>query len=219
MGAQGKLLLKMKHDEINPAEIGIQGGVFVGLTAIDIRALEDNVVRFVAAQAILDGISNTPGGLAIRDIMPDLDFEDQLGNGTLKREWVQPISGGWQGAQNGSTETQIYQTNKDVDNTQKVICFFGVKALNGGPDDAATAVNGICFVFKRSNSKTIDMWHTQLVDEMPDRTVYARTPVLFKKGDNARIDMIGKSTIVSGVTDNYVILGKVAEPLGKVING
>ena len=45
MGAQAKALLKMKHDEINPSDIGIQGGIFIGLTPIDVRALEDNAER------------------------------------------------------------------------------------------------------------------------------------------------------------------------------
>lgn len=219
MGAQAKALLKMKHDEINPADIGIQGGIFIGLTPIDVRALEDNVVRFVAAQSILDGLATTPGGLAIRDILPNLDFEDQLGNAIVPMNWIQPVSGGWGGAQTGATETQVYQTNKDVDNTQKVMCVFGVNAINGGPTDAATAVNVAAIVWKRSSSKTIDIWHVQLLDSVIGRSVWARTPVLYKKGDNARIDFIGKSTLLSGAVDNIVLLGKIGEPIGKTING
>ena len=209
----------MKHDEINPADIGIQGGIFVGLTPIDVRALEDNVVRFVAAQSILDGLATTPGGLAIRDILPELDLRDQNNQAIAPRNWIQPVSGGWQGAQGGATETQVYQTNKDSDNTQKVICVFGIMAINGGPTDAATAINANSIVWKRSNSKTIDIWHIQVVDSIIGRTCWARTPVLYKKGDNARIDLVGKSTLVSGATDNIIFVGKVGEPIGKTING
>lgn len=220
MGAQAKALLKMKHDEINPADIGIQGGIFVGLTPIDVRALEDNVVRFVAAQSILDGLASTPGGLAIRDILPDMDLRDASNVAIAKREWIQPVTGGFQSTgQTGSVETQIYQTNKDADNTQKVICVFGIMAINGGPTDAATAINANSIVWKRSNSKTIDIWQIQVVDSIIGRTAWARTPVLFKKGDNARIDFTAKSTVSSGAVDNIILVGKVGEPIGKSING
>jgi len=219
LGAQAKALLKMKHDEINPADIGIQGGVFIGLTPIDVRALEDNVVRFVAAQSILDGLATTAGGLAIRDILPDQDLRDQNNQAITPRNWIQPVSGGYTGGQGGQTETQIYQTNKDADNTQKVVCVFGIMAINGGPTDAATAVNLNSIVWKRSNSKTIDIWQVQALDSVVGRTVWARTPVLYKKGDNARIDFIGKSTLLSGAVDNLILVGKVGEPIGKTING
>jgi hypothetical protein len=219
MGAQAKALLKMKHDEINSSDIGIQGGIFIGLTPIDVRALEDNVVRFVAAQSILDGLATTPGGLAIRDILPDQDLRDQNNQAITPRNWRQPVSGGWQGAQGGQTETQIYQTNKDCDNTQKVMCVMGIKAINGGPTDAATAINLNSIVWKRSNSKTIDIWHVEVIDYGLDRTAWARTPVLYKKGDNARIDFVGRSTLASGAVDNIILIGKIGEPIGKTING
>lgn len=209
----------MKHDEINPADIGIQGGIFVGLTPIDVRALEDNVVRFVAAQSILDGLATTPGGLAIRDILPELDLRDQNNAAITPRNWIQPVSGGWTTGLGGQTESQIYQTNKDCDNTQKVLCVFGIMAINGGPTDAATAVNANSIVWKRSNSKTIDIWHIQVVDSIIGRTCWARTPVLYKKGDNARVDFVAKSTTLSGAVDNIILVGKVGEPIGKTING
>jgi len=219
MGAQAKTLLKMKHDEINSADIGIQGGIFIGLTPIDVRALEDNVVRFVAAQSILDGLATTPGGLAIRDILPESDLRDQNNQAIVPRNWRQPVSGGWTTGLGGATETQIYQSNKDCDNTQKVMCVMGIKAINGGPTDAATAVNTNSIVWKRSNSKTIDIWQIETVDFGTDRTAWARTPVLYKKGDNARIDFVAKSTTVSGAVDNIILVGKIGEPIGKTING
>lgn len=44
-----------------------------------------------------------------------------------KREWLQPWSGNWLNT-DAQTERQVYQTNKDVDNTQKVLCVYGVRA-------------------------------------------------------------------------------------------
>lgn len=219
MGAQAKALLKQKFDETNPADIGIQGGIYIGLTPVDVRALEDNVIRFITAQALLDQLAQTAGGIAIRDVLPDLDLRDQNNVAIVPRNWQQPVSGGFVGAQTGASATYVYQTNKDCDNTQKTICFMGVMCINGGPDDASTAVNTCCVEWQRNGSKTIDEWHIQVVDQLPNRTCWARTPVMFKKGDNARVNLIAKSTNLSGSFDNLIFIGKVAEPLGKLING
>ena len=195
----------------------MQGGVYTGFTTIDVRSLEDAVVKYGVAQALLDGLATTEEGLAVRDILTDKDFEDKNGNGITKREWVQPWSGNWLNT-DAQTETQVYQTNKDVDNTQKVICIYGLRACNVGPGDVTTTLNINSIIFKRSSVKTIDIWQVEVLDTVPDRVVYSRTPLLYKKGDNARIDFMPK-TAVSGTVDNLILLGKVVEPLGKEVTG
>jgi len=42
------------------------------MSEIDVRALEEEVSRFVLAQALIDNISNTEGGLVCRDILVDI---------------------------------------------------------------------------------------------------------------------------------------------------
>jgi hypothetical protein len=212
---EAKAKLQSTKERIRFQRIGLQGGLFVGFTQIDIRSLEDAVVRYVAAQAIEDGLATTEEQLAIRDILPDQDFEDKNGNTITKREWVQPPSGAYN-AEN--SDVTIYLTNKDVDNTQKVYCFYGIRATSTGPGATSTALDISSIQFDRSNSKTIDIWQVEQIDTVPDRVGYARTPILFRKGDNAAIKMRAK-TGSSGGSDNLILLGKVAESLGKLVNG
>jgi hypothetical protein len=112
----------------------------------------------------------------------------------------------------------IYTTNKDVDNTLKVYCFYGIRGTGRGPGDTASVLDISSIQFDRSNSKTIDIWQVEQIDTVPDRVGYARTPILFRKGDNASIKFRPKNGI-SGNTDNLILLGKVAESLGKLVNG
>jgi hypothetical protein len=212
---EAKAKLQATKQRIRIGKIGLQGGLFVGFTQIDIRSLEDAVVKYVAAQAIEDGLASTEEQLAIRDILPDVDFEDNNGNTITRREWVQPVSGGYQ---TSNTDMTIYTTNKDVDNTLKVYCFYGIRGTGRGPGDTASVLDVSSIQFDRSNSKTIDIWQVEQIDTVPDRVGYARTPILFRKGDNASIKFRPKQGI-SGNTDNLILLGKVAESLGKLVNG
>lgn len=216
---EAKAKLQAARDAVRMKAIGIQGGVYIGFTPIDVRFLEDAVVQFLTAQALLDGLATTEEGIAIRDILVDKDFEDQNGNAIANRTWQQPISGGWQGGQNGSTEVQVYQTNKDVDNTQKELAIYGIRASAVGPGATSTALRVNSITYRRSNTKIIDIWQIEPLDAVPERQIFARTPLLYKKGDNARIDFVPKASVLSGQTDNLILLGKIAEPLGKEING
>ncbi len=212
---EAKAKLQSTKDRIRFQRIGLQGGLFVGFTQIDIRSLEDAVVKYVAAQAIEDGLATTEEQLAIRDILVDQDFEDKNGNAIANRAWREPVSGAYN---NTETDVTVFLTNKDVDNTQKVYCFYGIRATATGPGATSTALNISSIQFDRSNSKTIDIWEVEQIDTVPDRVGYARTPILFRKGDNAAIKFRPKSS-ASGGNDNLIILGKVAESLGKLVNG
>ncbi len=50
---EAKAKLQATKSRIRIGKIGLQGGLFVGFTQIDIRSLEDAVVKYVAAQAIV----------------------------------------------------------------------------------------------------------------------------------------------------------------------
>lgn len=212
---EAKAKLQSTKERIRFQKIGLQGGLFVGFTQIDIRSLEDAVVKYVAAQAIEDGLASTEEQLAIRDILPDQDFEDKNGNAITKRQWKQPWSGSYDIEE---TDVDVYLTNKDIDNTQKVYCFYGIRATAVGPGDTDTILGISSIQFDRSGSKTIDIWQVEQIDSVPDRVGYARTPILFRKGDNAKIKVRPK-TGSSGASDTLILLGKVAESLGKLVNG
>jgi hypothetical protein len=210
--------------------IGLQGGVYIGFTPIDVRFLEDAVVQFITAQALLDGLATTEEGIAIRDILVDKDFRDTNGNAITPREWRQPVSGGWQSSgNNGATLREVYKTNKDCDNTQKVYAIYGIRATGTGPGATSTCIFVNSITFQRSSVKIIDIWEIEPIDTVPERQIFARTPLLYKKGDNASIQFMPKSStttvtgggtpLVSGQEDHLILLGKVAEPLGKEVTG
>lgn len=108
--SDAKLKLQARKDSVDITKIALQGGVYAGFTTIDVRSLEDAVVRYGVAQALMDGLASTEEGLAVRDILPDLDFslpQDVAKLTTLQvllvilvigvREWIQPASGQWSG--------------------------------------------------------------------------------------------------------------------------
>jgi hypothetical protein len=226
---EAKQKLQAARDAVRMKAIGIQGGVYIGFTPIDVRFLEDAVVQFITAQALLDGLATTEEGIAIRDILVDQDFRDKNGNAIVDRTWVQPISGGWAGAQTGATANEVYRTNKDCDNTQKVYSFYGIRANGTGPGDTSSVLKSNSIQFQRSTVKIIDIWEIEALDTVPERQLFARTPLLYKKGDNASIWWVPRSSTVggfaggmatlSGAVDKIILLGKVAEPLGKTITG
>lgn len=207
-------LLAMKN-AVKVERIGLIGGIYTGFTTVDVRALEDAVVRYGIAQALLDGLATTEEGLTVRDILPDLDFRDHNGNAITKREWVQPVSGSYN---TENTEKEIYRTNINSNNQLKVLIIFGVREANNGPGRTGTALNASAIVFKRSSVKTIDIWQIESLDTMIEGVAYARTPILYKKSDNARIDFYPK-TSASGSSDNLILLGKTVEKLGDNVTG
>jgi len=139
------------------------------------------------------------------------------------------VSGGWAGGQNGSTAREVYKTNKDSDNTQKVFAIYGIRANGTGPGDTASVLKSNSIQFMRSTVKIIDIWQIEALDTVPERQLFARTPLLYKKGDNASIQFIPRSSTaggfaagistLSGAVDKIILLGKAAEPLGKTVTG
>jgi hypothetical protein len=51
--AEAKQKLQAARDAVRMKAIGLQGGVYIGFTPIDVRFLEDAVVQFITAQALL----------------------------------------------------------------------------------------------------------------------------------------------------------------------
>jgi hypothetical protein len=195
--------------------VGLVGGVYTGFTSVDVRALEDSVVRYGLAQAKIDGIASTEEGLVVRDIIPDLDLRDGNGNAITKREWVQPVSGSYNTEE---AEKEIYRTTTNSGNDRKIIIIYGVRETNNGPGRTASALNISALIFKRSTVKVIDIWHIESLDTMIEGVAYSRTPILFKKNDEARIYFYPK-TGASGSGDNLILLGKVVEAIGNNVTG
>lgn len=209
--------LQMKKEMVNVSAVGLQGGIYAGFTPIDVRSLEDSVIRYGVAQAILDNIAQSEDMLAVRDILPDKDLQDQNAVAITKREWRQPWSGSYNKEE---AETQIYQTNINSKNTQKVFVVFGLRATNTGPGRTSSALNTSAVVWKRgtAGTKLIDIWQIEILDTIDQQVVYARTPLLFKRNDDMSIYAFPK-TGASGSSDNLIILGKCIEALGATVTG
>ena len=166
-----------------------------------------------------------------------MDFrlpQDTAGLTVLKRHWVQPASGTWDVA--GQSQNEVYSTTKNSNNDQKVIVIYGIRCVNTGPARTNSRLFTSSVIFRRAAVKTIDIWQIESLDVVPDQTIYGRTPLLFKKGDNLRIDFVLKPTLVTGVlsnsgastsiavgisgyNDNLMFLGKCIEKIGDNVTG
>jgi hypothetical protein len=161
----------------------------------------------------------------------------------LKREWIQPVSGTYLAA-NEHSQQEIYNTSKNSNNDQKVLVIYGIRLLRTGPGRVTSSLTTSSIVFRRSTVKTIDIWQIEMLDTIPDQVIYGRTPLLFKKGDNMRIDFILKSSAstsqiqiptvsvatsviqstvpvagISGTNDYLMFLGKIIEKIGDQVTG
>jgi hypothetical protein len=155
--------------------------------------------------------------LAVRDILVDKDFQDGVPVAISNREWRQPWSGNYGGTEK---EIQVYQTNINSKNTQKVFVVFGIRATSVGPARTSTALNISSITWKRgaTGTKVIDIWEVEILDTIDQQVVYARTPLLFKRNDDMSVYFYPKSG-ASGSFDNLIILGKCIEALGANVTG
>lgn len=228
MMSEAQQRLKAIKDRVRMGAIGLQGGIYTGFTSVDVRALEDAVIKYGVAQAIADNIAGDESGLAVRDILPDLDLLDVNSAAITKREWRWPWSGTYG---NVETEVTLYQTSRATDNDRKVFVIYGVRLCGiFGPGRVGTetggnvgsATNGCLgissLIFKRGSVKTIDIWDIEQLGTTIEGVAFARTPLLYKKNDQMVIRVYPK-TGASGTADNLMLLGKCVEPLGNNVAG
>lgn len=222
--SDAKALLKSTVKQLQLGDIGLVGGVTGALTTEQVRAVEELAIKVAVAQALIDNIASTPQGIAVRDILPDQDMRDGRAGGDAaitRRDWVQPFSGGgvhvWLAA-DINTDTTVYKTSRNSNNDRKTYVFYGVKASNIGPADQTTTIGVASITFLRSNTKTVDIWQIEELDSSPLRAVYARTPIVFKKLDDGRINFFAAPK-GSGASENLILLGKVAEAINQTVTG
>lgn len=244
--SEARLKLQARKDSVDITKIGLQGGVYGGFTTIDVRSLEDAVVRYGVAQALLDGLASTEEGLAVRDILPDLDLRAPDDVVINDRAWSQPSSGYYANADLMSATNlggkAIYITSKNSDNDQKVLIIYGLRLVRTGPARVNSRLVASSVTFRRGQVKTIDIWQIEMLDTVPDQVIYGRTPLLYKKSDNARIEFNLKASGyfwtdtpaaatsgttaavmvmggVSGAKDFIMFLGKIIEKIGDQVTG
>ena len=168
------------------------------------------------------------------------------------RSWSQPSSGFYAATDLMSASNlggkAIYITSKNSDNDQKVLIIYGIRLVRVGPARQGHASLASAVTFRRGQVKTIDIWQIEMLDTVPDSVIYGRTPLLYKKSDNARIEFnlkasgtyynnpmnvtsgtFGASAFTlqapvlcpgaSGGQDHLMFLGKVIEKIGDQVTG
>lgn len=188
------------------------------------RQYFDNCARFVVAQSLRDNIASTAGGLALRPILPDIDFCDSY-DAAAKNDWVQRLNG-W-GVTDGYFT--VYKNHKHLWyldepkeqslNNNSTMIIFGAQDLTpqsvikkGKP----VFVNNIRF--RRTDLKTISIEDITHIRTTKENMVVFSTPVMFKKNDKASIDFHLADNAEGSVT-NIALLGLVCEAIGQNIAG
>ena len=201
------------YDKIVLEQIGFTGGLRSEILPEERVNMEKAGIQMAIAEARQSAIAPDIAGLAVRDIIPDIDFEDVNDNPVQQREWRQPWSGFYS---NNSGEFEVYRTNKDVNYDKKVITIWGVRYVNSGPGRLGNIVNAAAITFKDSAGNTYDVWQIEGLDVQ--RELYAFTPIVFSNTRQIRIFFYPKSN-ASGGFDNVQFLGKIIERRGDQVNG
>lgn len=178
-----------------------------------ITALEKQGMQLIVQEAVKKAISPTLAGLALRDLIPDIDFADQGGTRIQSKAWRQPWSGTYT---HTSGEFEVYRTNKEVDYDKKIIGIWGARYVNTGPNHLGNVVSTSNIIFKDSAGNTYDSWQVEGLDTQD--AMFAYTPIIFSNTRQLRIFHYPRVD-KSGGFDNIQLLGKVAERKGDHVNG
>lgn len=166
MTTEAMMKLHARKEAVDIGRIGLQAGVYAGLTPLDIRSLEDTVVRvtrvlvttrYTVAQALLDNLAQSESSLIVRDILPDKDLLDAAGAVIVSRDWRQPVSGNYANATGApATKETLYLTSRLSNNDRKVISFYGLRLVGTGPFRASSALKINSLIWSRPGVKTIE---------------------------------------------------------------
>lgn len=225
MSASAKALLRMKHDEVNLADLGSDSTTLyypTGKAALLKYSAPSSILlqsngylescrRFACAQAILDGISTTMHGLALRPIFPDLDLQHPNGK-VPSRRWTQTYYGESEFKDTWQIHGElIYISNRQTMNDRHVMLIFGVEDLS--EKDRPLFTQSITFT--RGNVTVTGIYDIQGIKNVIDKTMFFRTPILYKKNDDAAIYFHGDTERI----EHLGLMGFIVEPLGQTQTG
>lgn len=221
------LELTTKAESLDPSSIGLQSGTYPALTEVDIRAIDQQVRILTAAQALLQVINTTPGGLVLRDIYVQYDFVDGVGTKITNNDWRQPWSGA--ATPNFTTNTgdfenssvTVYKTSITSDYNRKVITIYGFELVNVGNARSYKSLASNSILFKRGNVKLIDIIDMQSIDTRSPPMLILRTPIMYKAADVANIlhTPNGRDTADVNKFDVIKYVGITCETLGSSQTG
>lgn len=199
-------------DQMDISKAGVIGGV-IPATRQYAAKIELDAMKLGMAEALKRGIASTPDSLAVRPIIPNIDFEDQNSNPVGNAQWRQPWSGGYVSV---SGSQFIYQTNQDIQYDRKIFVLYGLETTNTGPGRTGPISNATNLQIKDSAQNVYDIWECSRLDVHTE--LYCYSPIVFNNARALRIDLTPRIDS-SGTFDTISILGKVVEPLGDTIMG
>ena len=214
--------LHARKEAIDIGRLGLQSGVHHGLTALDIRSLEDTVIRYAVAQAILDNINQTEGGLVVRDILVEKDLLDGAGTAITSRDWRQPVAGNFASATGApATKEAVYTTGTNSRNDRKIYSFYGLQLVGVGPYRSSSVLKTNSIIWSRKDVKTIDIWPIETLDSSETNRLFGKTPLLFKRNDDLQIEMVPNAAVAvsSSKFERMAFLAKIVESHGSTVVG
>lgn len=227
MSSEAMLELTTKAESIDPSAIGLQSGPYPELTEVDIRAIDQQVRILTAAQALLQVINTTAGGLVLRDLYQQYDLLDGAGTIITNNDWRQPWSGA--GTANFATATgnvkndsvSVYTTGFTSHYNRKIITVFYFELVGVGNCRANKQTVTTTVQFKRGNVKLIDIIDIQSIDNRNPPLLVLRTPVMYKAADDLNILMTpDQETAADANKFEKIKFGAiVAETLGSSMTG
>lgn len=170
-----------------------RSGVSTYLTIEEKKKIEDDVIARLIQEAVSQKVVTKEDDLVIRDIMPNTDL------GLTNEYWAEVLAtpNAWNAA--------IINVTLPKD---KIIAFYGVK------NKAAVMLSSMVR-FNLAQAKVKDIWEVEDIQTELNAEALAETPVLYNNSEVIRIDMYCMG--LAG-TDELMLIGKVAEPKGKLIS-
>ncbi|NOJ30275.1 MAG: hypothetical protein DA328_08930 [Nitrososphaeraceae archaeon] len=218
VNGQSIQILQRKKESISIANIGHYSGIIVAINELDIRAVEDSAVGYAVAQALLDQIATHESGLIIRQLIPALDLLDASSAAITSHGWRQPVSGNYTGT-NGATKETIYTTGVTSKNDRKTIVIYGYTVISG-PARESAVLKSLEWIYNKGSVKIIDFHQIQLLESAKLQTGVFRTPILAKKNDDLKIEVIANTdAATSAKFDQIILLGSVVEAVGANMMG
>lgn len=184
-------------------------------------------IRYIVAQALLDNIAQSEDRLAVRNIFPKHDLLDANGDLLQHDNWYQPTGGG--GYMMNDSVVELYQTNINCRNTQKVYLLYGFKNLKyftvpHGKDEVISTQSETGPYALNLSSLRVLRGHVMLID-IPDLSVindigyvFFQNPIIYKRGDDMAIQGMTKGDAM-GKSDNLKLQCIIAEALGAHVTG
>jgi hypothetical protein len=214
-GDNSNMPSQQRLERIELGKTGLLGGLNPGWSQAEVKSLERYSIKAGIQEALGKNIVPSIDALAVREIIPKLDFVDNLGSGIPLSEWRQPWSGMYTQTETSGSVT-VYQTSTTRNYDRKVFVLYGARLVSTGPGRPAGYVESSVMELADSANNTYDLWQLQSLDTT--NVLYTYAPLVYSKSVSMRIKMYPSSTS-SGQFDTVKILGKVIEPLGDNVAG